>query len=389
VTTHHQLLDDLTTAGHLSSAWRDAFAAVDRGLFIPAHAWFDDEHGNPQPLDRDTDPAGWRAAVYSDEPVVTQLNGGKTVWPQIHPRITSSASQPRIVAVMLDALEVREGNRVLEIGTGTGYNAALLAQRLGDNQVITIEVDPVLTDQARTNLAAAGYKPTVICGDGATGWADGAPYDRVVSTAAVIAGQLPYAWVEQTRAGGLILTPWGTAYRNGVLARLTAHGDGTASGSFIGDAAFMRLRDQQLALGEADRLGDLIDNSDIPAQTTPVPPWEVSVDADGTFAVGLALHDHVRCGAFYNGDAEHYEVLLYHGPTDSAASVQVTPEHTAAGQWPVRQLGPRRLWDEVEAAHARWDELGRPVRSRYGLTVTADRQLVWLDDPTNMVVTLT
>ena len=106
---------------------------------------------------------------------------------------------------------------VLEIGTGTGYNAALLARYLGEQWVTSIDIDPVLSEQARANLKAAGYAPTVVRADGAGGWPSTAPCDRIISTAAVIAGRLPYAWVEQTRPGGLILTPWGTAYHNGAL----------------------------------------------------------------------------------------------------------------------------------------------------------------------------
>ncbi|HEU0087207.1 MAG TPA: methyltransferase domain-containing protein [Pseudonocardiaceae bacterium] len=225
--THQELTAALSAAGVLPESWAGTFAAVDRGRFIPARAWFDDEHGHPQPLDQERDPERWRAAVYSDEPIVTQLDDGATVWPATSNAATSSASQPSMVLTMLDALEVRDGHRVLEIGTGTGYTAALLAHRLGAHSVTSVEIDPAAAEQARVNLTAAGYPPPVVCADGTAGWAPTAPYDRILATAAVLAGQLPYAWVEQTRPGGLLVTPWGTAYHNGALVRPTCNAAGT------------------------------------------------------------------------------------------------------------------------------------------------------------------
>lgn len=381
MTSREDLAAILTTAGTLPSAWADAFAAVDRAAFVPDLCWFDDENGDLQPLGRDTDPDRWRATVYSDEPIVTQLDEGRVIWPAVSPLITSSASQPSMVATMLDALNVRDSDRVLEIGTGTGYNAALLAHRLGDSRVTTIEVDPALVEQARASLADAVYKPLVVCGDGAAGWPDGAPYDRVIATAAVIAGRLPYAWVTQLRPGGVILTPWGTAFRNGVLVRLTVQDDGTASGPVIGDAAFMRLRDQDTPYGHADRLADLALASD-DMTTTTVRPDDVAT-GDGAFVTGLHLPDVQRSVTY--DDPEHYEVLLYHVPTDSAAVAVVAPEH--ASTYPVRQHGPRRLWDEAETAYAWWASQGRPTRVRFGLTITPDGEHVWLDQPTNKVIT--
>jgi protein-L-isoaspartate O-methyltransferase len=87
---------------------------------------------------------------------------------------------------MFDALDLHPGHSVLGIGTGTGWNAALLCRRVGTRgRVVSIEVDPVIAEGARAALAAAGYSPLVITGDGADGYPDAAPYDRVLATAAV------------------------------------------------------------------------------------------------------------------------------------------------------------------------------------------------------------
>lgn len=110
-------------------------------MFVPHRAWFDDEAGVPRPIEYGTDE--WAQAVYHcDELVVTQLDEGRVAWPGVSRVVTSSASQPSVVLRMLAALDVRPGHTVWEIGTGTGYNAALLGARLGDENVTTIEIDP-------------------------------------------------------------------------------------------------------------------------------------------------------------------------------------------------------------------------------------------------------
>src|SRR5215204_4057723 len=122
-------------------------------------------------------------------------------------RPISSSSQPAIMAVMLDQLDVRPGQRVLEIGTGTGYNAALLAELVGGSgAVTTVDIDADLVEQAGRNLDAAGVGGVdvvrgdgsaggvdVVRGDGSAGWPDAAPYDRIILTAA--ARDLAPAWL--------------------------------------------------------------------------------------------------------------------------------------------------------------------------------------------------
>ncbi|MGH3495148.1 MAG: methyltransferase domain-containing protein, partial [Sciscionella sp.] len=99
--------------------------------------------------------------------------------------ISSSASRPDVVASMLAVLDVEAGMTVCEIGTGTGYNAAVLAARLGAENVTTIEIDPEIAARARRSLRATGHDVTVVTGDGALGYPPRAPYDRVIATASV------------------------------------------------------------------------------------------------------------------------------------------------------------------------------------------------------------
>jgi protein-L-isoaspartate(D-aspartate) O-methyltransferase len=122
-------------------------------------------------------------------------------------RPVSSSSQPAIMAIMLGQLGVRPGLRVLEIGTGTGYNAALLAHVVGDaGAVVTVDIDEGLSAAARARLAAVGSPwVTLACGDGAAGWAAGAPYDRIIVTAS--APDLAPEWTSQLGPDGRLVLP--------------------------------------------------------------------------------------------------------------------------------------------------------------------------------------
>ncbi|UYB39267.1 methyltransferase, FxLD system [Streptomyces sp. Je 1-4] len=119
----------------------------------------------------------------------------------------SCASQPGVVALMLDQLEAQPGERILELGAGTGYNAALLAHLVGETgHVTTIDVDDDLVEGTRTHLAAAGVlNVEPLTRDGAVGHAEGAPYDRIVAT--VGAHGVPHAWLDQLAPGGRLVVP--------------------------------------------------------------------------------------------------------------------------------------------------------------------------------------
>jgi protein-L-isoaspartate O-methyltransferase len=372
VTTTEQLAAELS--GKIPAAWAAAFGAVDRATFIPSRIWTYNDHNEPQPCDRDTDPLGWRQAVYSDTAIMTQFDNGATVWPDTAGNCpTSSASQPSLMLDMLISLDVQDHHRVLEIGTGTGYNAALLAARLGDHAVTTVEIDTALAQQARVNLAASGRMPIVITGDGAVGYPAGAPYDRIIATASVRPGELPYTWVSQTRPGGVIVTPWGPDYHNGVMARLVVEEDGSASGHLSGNLAFMRLRAQQ------DTVCPLDDGETGEAQNTTTSLWiyEVVGDFSGALAVGILVPHCHKIVEDDLGDEYHHLVRIHDCATGSWATVDVRRGSTTQ---PVRQYGPRRLWDEIEQAHAWWVQRGRPVYTRLGITVTDTEQWTWLDN---------
>jgi protein-L-isoaspartate(D-aspartate) O-methyltransferase len=141
----------------------------------------------------------------------------------------SSASQPSIVARMLEQLQVAPGNRVLEIGAGTGYNAALLAVLTGPKGLVTtVDMDADLTTRSYSALQAAGYPDvTVVQGDGALGYGPNAPYDRIIAT--VGAWDLPLAWLDQLSVAGRLVVP------------LRLRGTVTRSIAFERDATLLNL----------------------------------------------------------------------------------------------------------------------------------------------------
>jgi protein-L-isoaspartate(D-aspartate) O-methyltransferase len=131
-------------------------------------------------------------------------------------------SQPYIVALMTEAVAVRPGDCVLEVGTGTGYQAAVLAH-LGA-RVSTIELNPKLAELARERLQRLGYSIEVIAGDGCEGYSDAAPYDAILVTAASAA--IPHALIDQLADGGRLVAPIGSRHEQ-ELKLITKMGDKT------------------------------------------------------------------------------------------------------------------------------------------------------------------
>jgi protein-L-isoaspartate(D-aspartate) O-methyltransferase len=362
--------------GGLSEAWAAVFAATAREWFIPERAWVDEADGEQAQcvaLDRATDPDGWLSAVRSDRVIVTQFDDGASTWPRVGRRPSCSCSMPSLVAGMLDALDVRDGCNVLEVGTGTGWNAALLARRLGEDLVTTIEVDPTLAGQARAALASAGHAPRVITADGAAGWAPNAPYDRVIVTAAVKLGRLPYAWVRQARPGAVILAPVKTDLCAGPLVRFTVHDDGTATGSVVPSrVGFMELREQRTP--DVDFRHRRWDDPHAELTHTDLMPWTTLGNEAPRWAVAVAIP-----GCRYElwkrtpgRNPDHGVAWLADPLTGSWASV-VPGE---PGRYDVRQHGPRRLWNEAEAACRWWKDIGEPSPQDWEFTITPDNQTV-------------
>jgi protein-L-isoaspartate(D-aspartate) O-methyltransferase len=176
---HLQMLDYLTGRGYIRTASIEAaFRRLPRHLFLP-----------DVPLARVYDP---------DAAVGIKAERGVTV---------SSSSAPVVMALMLETLELGPGHRVLEIGAGTGFNAALIGDLVGPSgRVVTLDIDPEICAVARGNLRQVGDRPVeVVCADGGYGYAPAAPYNRIIVT--VGSAELFPHWLEQLAPGGLIAAP--------------------------------------------------------------------------------------------------------------------------------------------------------------------------------------
>jgi protein-L-isoaspartate(D-aspartate) O-methyltransferase len=201
-----------------STRVRDAFLQVPREVFLPAVA---DELGI--------------AAVYRDEAFPTKTDE--------HGDAISSSSQPVIMASMLEELRVCPGHRVLEVGAGTGYNAALLSFLVGPRgQVTSVELDPDLARGARGAVRTVGQRARMVVGDGREGYRPNAPYDRIIVTASSLA--VPRAFLEQLKEGGMVVMPLrlsDAVLFQQVIVTFERHGPHLRSVSVV-HGGFMRLR---------------------------------------------------------------------------------------------------------------------------------------------------
>lgn len=175
----------------LSQAVMEAMATVPRHRFVPLLQ---------------------EAVAYENRPL--PIGEGQTI------------SQPFIVALMTDLLDPKRGDRVLEIGTGSGYQAAVLAQLVA--KVYTIEIVEPLGRQAMKRLEELGYRNVAVrIGDGYNGWPDAAPFDSIIVTAAP--AEVPQPLIDQLKPGGRMVIPAGGSYGAQHLLLVEKQSDGTAT----------------------------------------------------------------------------------------------------------------------------------------------------------------
>src|SRR5437660_11344430 len=261
---HRALIDALVSRGAIKdSRVETAFRSIPRHLFLPR-----------LPLEE----------FYRDQPIPPKIVDGEAV---------SSSSQPEIMATMLEQLGLEPGLRVLEIGAGTGYNAALMAHVVGETgMVTTMDVDADLVDCAQAHLAAAGLdRIRVVLGDGGLGYPDGAPYDRIILT--VGAWDIAPAWWAQLRPGGRLVLPLTVGGSQKTVAFVRAR-DHLVSAS-IKDCVFMRLRGAfaspptRVALGDTPDLHLYVRD---PARIDPVAAYALFTGPPVDIPTGIHVIGH-------------------------------------------------------------------------------------------------
>lgn len=362
--------------GHvvLSSRLAGAFLNVPRHPFVPVFYRRDGERFIPwRPTGGDAD--AWLDAVYADDSLITEVDGvhaEEAAGEGLSGVPTSSSTAPSLMADMLDALDVHEGDEVYEAGTGTGYNAGLLSFLAGEKHVTTVDRAEALTDRARRRLTAVGFRPLVIHGDGAQDFPADAMYDRIIATASV--RRVPQEWLARLRPGGIMVVPLKGALAGGMVARLTKLPDGAAAGRILHTpAAFMPLKNGretpvQVPSVAGGRSGDA--------------EFSARILDDWTFSFFAQLHmNHglVRtCGT--NGDGLH-TTTLYDPADGSAARIEDRPE----GPPIATTTGPRDLWRPIEAAHRLWQRLNRPRREWFTIEAAPGGQTVRYTAPDGTV----
>ncbi|WP_328786516.1 protein-L-isoaspartate O-methyltransferase family protein [Streptomyces sp. NBC_00273] len=215
-----ELVAGLEAAGHLRPGpVRDAFLAVRREVLMPqAYVRRTEPDETPPrwdmldwgvPADREE----LLGLLYGGESVLIQHEGepilARLPGPRSGGSMTAMSSTVGMTAALLQRLDLRPGQRVLDIGTGAAVTAAVACRIAGDAGVVTVDLDEHITAAARARLAELGHRPTVVTGDGEDGWPAGAGYDRIFASYG--ATRVPEAWPQQLAAGGLALATLSTS----------------------------------------------------------------------------------------------------------------------------------------------------------------------------------
>jgi protein-L-isoaspartate O-methyltransferase len=340
-----KLADEVTAT---APEWHDAVVATPRHVLVPK--WWDRIRNSPAfewelvTLDV-SDP--W-ASVYADETLVTRVGAlhADLAGPQDRAvgAPTSSSTLPGLIVRMLHLLNPEPGQQVLDIGTGSGYSAALLGHRLGDDLVTSIDVDAYLVQAARDRLEGFGRRPRIVVAD-ATGELPEGEYDRMIATVSV--RPVPRSWLAALRPGGHIVT---TIAQTSLLVSAKLEHGLVARGSVQADpASFMRTRS----------------GANYPPRLDSV--YAAARDADGDEVRDLErpvpnLWTDWELRALYELDSPDIEnrsatdddgktiVWLLAGDGSWARAEE------ASGR--VHQSGALRLWDDLERVRARWEEAG-------------------------------
>lgn len=332
---------------HPASRWIRPIATVSRHELIPR--WFESRAGQRRLRIGVDDPEAWMHAAYvSPRSLVTQVGALHADCADADARPTgspaSSGTNPYLVMQMLRYARVHTGATVLDIGTGPGYSAALLAARLGEAHVTSIDVDTYITDVATRRLARIGLHPAIATVDarGRLDWEG----DRIVATVAMPG--IPASWLSALRTGGrLAVTVQGTS----ILITARKLDDGFAWGVVEPvRVGFMPARGDVPETARAVGVPDVVDGGEKTVGRMPV----IDLTAAAALSSMLALTAPGVEHRYAETDDAQRTAWITH-PDGSWA--KATGRRGEAAE--VRQDGPRRLWDLLESIRTDWLADGR------------------------------
>ena len=353
----------------LSEEIIQAFRVVPRHLFVDHY--YLHEHGGSRVWTKheQNDPVAWYEHIYSDCALVTRVDE--------YGRTLSSSSQPGVMASMLQALDVQPGMHILEVGTGSGYNAALLAHLVGDPHLITtIDIDADAIAKAKYIIPqVVGKGMTIAKADGSNGYDANAPYDRIIVTAST--PTIPSAWREQLIPEGIlvgILQPK-FAMLGGLLK---ARKSGEAlKGYILQTASFMELRpvvyDKRKI--QIDFRASLF--ASFPFEALLFQPQSIYDDHAFTF---FLYYDFPGLYVFQKEDA-----LFYYQEASPQGYVIFRQKPTLQVELRGDAAVACSLWNRLIRAYSFWERVGQPAITQYLLEMDSKCQTLSLHTPLGIV----
>ncbi|MFD3400280.1 methyltransferase domain-containing protein [Kribbella sp. NPDC058693] len=350
------MVESIKHAGYLHSTSLElAFRETPRHLFVPEFFRLKKDEEGFTTVDGvvdEADPA-WLPTIYTNEVLITQVkpiagHPGATAF-------TSSSSAPALMADMIEELRIDRGMNVLEVGTGTGYNAAILCHLLGDRAVTTIEIDPDLTEQARERLETLGYQPSFEPADDS--------YDRILATHAV--AEVPPEWIRWGKPGGVILTDLRAPANSNVGAwlKLIIDRDGTTATGTLMDPRgyFMNARKVPEFAYAGETAPDLTEEEHR-HRATQTQQRRTALPTAVLDAPDFALY--LWCSA---------PGMTFARTLDDSASLNGPRAESWAyvADGYVYYGGAEDLWAVVEQAYRVWDWCSRPPKEAWTLKVSS------------------
>jgi protein-L-isoaspartate O-methyltransferase len=350
-----ELVASLKQKGHLNDPrLRAAFAEIPRHHFVPEYLRLDIDPAGAAHVDGVVDRSApeYLETIYSDQALMTQTKPvqgqpDSFVW-------SSSSSMPSVMADMIEELQIHPGMTVLENGTGTGYNAAILCHLLGDAAVTTAEIDPDLLHAALVRLDDLGYRPTTR--------PQPQNYDRILSTHAV--DNIPVTWIESGKPGAVILTDLRPASNTqiGAWAKLTIDEDGRGASGYL-----MPPRGYFMSARKVPEFAD--DGQNLPELTLEEHQRRAQLMVTRVTDLSPEIFNDTAFGLYFWRRRPDIWSWFHAGEIDLS---------TADGTWAqvrnttVSRIGDRDLWAEVEGVHRDWQTSGQPPITEWTIRVTVE-----------------